>query len=41
MERDTRPDYRGTGQELRVMAWMVLPAFLAVLGLLGHIEGLQ
>lgn len=41
MERNTRPNDRGESQGLQVTAWAVLGVFLAVMGLLGHIEGLQ
>ena len=41
MERSTRPNDRGQSQGLQVTAWAVLGVFLAVMGLLGHIEGLQ
>ena len=41
MERYSRPNDWGPSKGLRVTAWAVMVVFVAVLGLLGHIEGLQ
>jgi hypothetical protein len=41
LERHSCPDNRGESQRLRLIAWAAMFGFLAVLGLLGHIEGIQ